>query len=157
MRGTTSNWRFLWQRSSDEESISMSRFSSCVSQALAGSACYTSIYFCPPFNLPAHINGLPMFSAATPHTITQYQQACHRLPDSKVHGANMGPIWDQQDPGGPHVGPMNFAIWAIIHAGQKCWQAIVSRQYTNHSELSCFTCLVAFFLTAARVLNMVKW
>ena len=32
-------------------------------------------------------------------------------PDSKVHGANMGPIWSQQDPGGPHVGPMNFAIW----------------------------------------------
>ena len=33
-------------------------------------------------------------------------------PDSKVHGANMGPIWGRQDPGGPHVGPMNFAIWA---------------------------------------------
>ena len=24
--------------------------------------------------------------------------------DSKVHGANMGPIWGHQDPGGPHVG-----------------------------------------------------
>ena len=34
-------------------------------------------------------------------------------PDSKVHGANMGPIWDRQDPGGPHVGHMNFAIWDI--------------------------------------------
>ena len=32
-------------------------------------------------------------------------------PDSKVHGANMGPIWGRQDPSGPHVGPMNFAIW----------------------------------------------
>ena len=32
-------------------------------------------------------------------------------PDSKVHGANMYPIWGWQDPGGPHVGPMNFAIW----------------------------------------------
>ena len=31
---------------------------------------------------------------------------CH---DSKVHGANMGPIWGRQDPGGPLVGPMNFA------------------------------------------------
>ena len=31
-------------------------------------------------------------------------------PDSKVHGANMGPIWGLQDPLGPHVGPMNFAI-----------------------------------------------
>ena len=32
-------------------------------------------------------------------------------PDSKLHVANMGPIWDRQDPGGPHVGPMNFTIW----------------------------------------------
>ena len=35
-------------------------------------------------------------------------------PDSKVHGANMGPIWGQQDSGGPHVGPMNLAIWELI-------------------------------------------
>ena len=35
------------------------------------------------------------------------------VPESKVHGANMGPIWGRQDPGGPHVGPMNFAIWGI--------------------------------------------
>ena len=32
-------------------------------------------------------------------------------PDSKVHGANMGPSWGRQDPGGPHVGPMNHAYW----------------------------------------------
>ena len=29
---------------------------------------------------------------------------------SKFYGANMGPTWGRQDPGGPHVGPMNFAI-----------------------------------------------
>ena len=34
-----------------------------------------------------------------------------RIPDSKVHGANMWPIWGRRDPGGPHVGPMNFAVW----------------------------------------------
>ena len=34
------------------------------------------------------------------------------LPDSKVHEANMGPTWGRQDPGRPHVGPMNLAIWA---------------------------------------------
>ena len=33
-----------------------------------------------------------------------------RIPDSMVHGANMGPIWGRQDQGGPHVGPMNFVI-----------------------------------------------
>ena len=36
--------------------------------------------------------------------------SCHH-PDSKVHEANMGPIWGRQDPDGPHVGPMIFAIW----------------------------------------------
>ena len=25
----------------------------------------------------------------------------------------MGPIWDRQDPGGPHVGPMTFAFWVF--------------------------------------------
>ena len=36
------------------------------------------------------------------------------IPDRKVHGANMGPIWGRQDPGGPHVCPMNFAIWDVF-------------------------------------------
>ena len=38
------------------------------------------------------------------------------FPDSMVHGASMGPTWGRQDPGGPHVGPMNFAIWVINHS-----------------------------------------
>ena len=38
----------------------------------------------------------------------------HTFPDSKVHGANMGPIWGRQDPDGPHVGSMNFAIWVVL-------------------------------------------
>ena len=35
-------------------------------------------------------------------------------PESKFHGANIGPIWGRQDPGGPHVGPMDFALWVNI-------------------------------------------
>ena len=38
----------------------------------------------------------------------------HNIPDSKVHGANVEPIWGRQDPGGSHVGPMNLDLW---HAG----------------------------------------
>ena len=34
--------------------------------------------------------------------------------DSKIHGANMGPIWGRHDPGGPHIGPMNLAIWVYV-------------------------------------------
>ena len=37
------------------------------------------------------------------------------VPDNKVHGANMGPIWGRQDPGGPHVGPMNFVLWDVFY------------------------------------------
>ena len=43
-----------------------------------------------------------------------------KYPDSKIHGANMGPIWGRQDPGGPHVGPMNFAIWEVYVARKYC-------------------------------------
>ena len=32
------------------------------------------------------------------------------IPDSKNHGANMGPTWALSAPDGPHVGPMNLAI-----------------------------------------------
>ena len=35
----------------------------------------------------------------------------------QVHEANMGPIWGRQDPGGPHVGLVNFAIWDSLSDG----------------------------------------
>ena len=35
---------------------------------------------------------------------------------SKVHGANMGPNWGRQDPGGSHVGPMNLAFWGTMQS-----------------------------------------
>ena len=59
-------------------------------------------------------------------------QIFNRILDSKAHGANMGPIWGGQDPGGPNVGPMNFAIWdmtrlALVPAIACC------RQATSHN------------------------
>ena len=50
------------------------------------------------------------------------------IPDSKVHGANMGRIWGQQDPGGPHVGPMNVVIWDTIGLGHSCYLTYISTQ-----------------------------
>ena len=35
------------------------------------------------------------------------------LPDSEVHGANMGPTWVLSAPDGPHVGPVNLAIGVV--------------------------------------------
>ena len=47
-----------------------------------------------------------------PQSATGSDETCwFTSPDSKVHGANMVPIWGRQDPDGPHVGPMNFAMW----------------------------------------------
>ena len=36
------------------------------------------------------------------------------IPDSKVHGDSMWPIWGRQDPGGPHVDLINLlsAMWS---------------------------------------------
>ena len=36
-------------------------------------------------------------------------------PDSKVHGANMGPTWVLSAPDGHHDGPTNLAIRAVCH------------------------------------------
>ena len=38
------------------------------------------------------------------------------IPDSNVHGANMGPTWVLPAPDGPHVGPTNLAIRDVL-----CW------------------------------------
>ena len=39
-----------------------------------------------------------------------WENCVHITPDSKDHGANIGPTWVLSAPGGPHVGPMNLAI-----------------------------------------------
>ena len=36
------------------------------------------------------------------------------FPDSTVREANMGPTWVLSAPDGPHVGPMNLAIWVTL-------------------------------------------
>ena len=55
----------------------------------------------------------PNWIVAVPHLAATWTN--EDSPDGKVHGANMGPIWGWQDPGRPHVGPMNLAIWVIVY------------------------------------------
>ena len=61
-------------------------------------------------------------------------------PESKIHGANLGPNWGRQDPGGPHVGPMNFAIWDCRHC------ADYRVRYESESLLSAINQLNMFSL-----------
>ena len=74
----------------------------------------------------------------------------YAFPDNKVHGAYMGPTWGRQDPGGPHVGPMNFAIWV----------AMFSYHFTYILQ-GCFTGLWQSYdcpsANEATLKNMNKW
>ena len=57
-------------------------------------------------------------------------------PDSKAYGAKMRPICGRQDPGGPHVGPMNFAIWVcIMRMGQLYLLSGMQQVHRGLSEL----------------------
>ena len=58
----------------------------------------------------------------------------HDIPDSKVHGANMGPTWGRQDPGGPCVGHVNLAIddeHAFQNTGPLCGESNGNRKMVN--------------------------
>ena len=68
--------------------------------------------------------------------------AVGNTPDSKVHGTNMGPIWGRQDPGGPDVGPMNFAIWDVMSS------KLCSNAASNTNK---FRCYYTFFNTLIKL------
>ena len=65
--------------------------------------------------------------------------------DSKVHGGNMGHIWGRQDPGGPHVGHMNFAIWVVpiksFHPGDD--YILVISLYIIYIYMCVWVCVIA--------------
>ena len=58
------------------------------------------------------------------------------VPDSKVHGANMGPIWGRQDPGGPHVSPVNFAIWGMSPQRHKMREYLDGLVQERHNSIA---------------------
>ena len=77
-----------------------------------------------------------------------YQKHAHVVfrcgyPDSKVHGANMGPTWVLSAPDGPHVGPMNLAIRVGISRFYSCPPGLLhghrndcSYCWHNHNRLT---------------------
>ena len=50
----------------------------------------------------------------------------YAFPDSKVHGANMGPTWGRQDPGRPHVGPINLLSRFITYIAPGAFDRLLS-------------------------------
>ena len=61
-------------------------------------------------------------------------------PESKVHGAYMGPIWGRQDPDGPHVGPMDFATWVFPQC--KFWFCLFIKHWQPENDIFVFHRLV---------------
>ena len=64
----------------------------------------------------------------------------HVDPDSKVHGANMGPTWVLLAPDGPHVGPMNLVI-----SGRYLPWLLMSCKQPVHQQPSVWLCLHGIF------------
>ena len=51
----------------------------------------------------------------------------HRsYPDSKVHGANMGPIWGRQDPGGPMLAPRILLSGYLTIEAETRWSSFLA-------------------------------
>ena len=78
---------------------------------------YTDIQFMPRSIQTAHTKCF-----ARNHEMKLYDQQSN--PDSKVHVAHVGPTWVLSAPGGPHVGPMNFAIKSCVRLWYSicvCW------------------------------------
>ena len=58
-----------------------------------------------------------------------YSSKNHLNPDSKFHWGHHEAHLGRQDPGGPHVGHMNFAIWEHIEDERK--QTILKKTFSN--------------------------
>ena len=59
------------------------------------------------------------------------------VPNSKVHGANMGPNWVLSAPDGLHVVPMNLVIRAILQCYFTATGAITWQR--NHNKIKLYT------------------
>ena len=75
------------------------------------------------------------------------------VPYNKVHGANMGPIWGRQEPGGPHVGSMNFAIWGVTKIGNTCKKASEDGNKAKKYTGSYFTVVKVSLVTSKKTSN----
>ena len=67
-------------------------------------------------------------------------------PDSKVHGANMGPTWDLSAPDGPRVGLMNLAIRVGTWKFKRCGcdrKPMLNRRVPSDPSSEAIACLAA--------------
>ena len=85
--------------------------------------------------VPQSITKIRLKTAYTFHSI----HPGSNIPDSQVHGANMGPTWVLSAPDGPHVGPMYLAIRNVAEMGLLfyLWLSKASANETKWPEIFC--------------------
>ena len=108
----------------------------CVSDHKGNRVLCKLVYLMPEKQLQHTDTGLSDF--CTP--ATQVESASRHIPDSKVHGANMGPPWVLSASDGPHVDPMNLAvgddtIWSLITASNITRYCVHNTSHEGISEL----------------------
>ena len=67
--------------------------------------------------------------------ITSAYEIVVNVPESKVHGTNMGSICGRQAPGGTHVDPMNLPIWVYLW---HYWVEVTKATFINCSVKDIF-------------------
>ena len=87
----------------------MAECKTAVSPAFCALITKNCVYKLVQYKWSIHLKPQPRWSWCSLN-ISSLPTAPVRFPDSKVHGANMGPTWVLSAPGGPHVVPMNLAI-----------------------------------------------
>ena len=96
------------------------------------------------------------FASLNRHCLTH--ASAHVIPDSKVHGANMGPTWVLSARDGPHVGPMNLAIRdGIAYLSTMFliwWKVVTANQCGTIWKQKCYQTLQIMYCTA--VLSFVE-
>ena len=87
--------------------------------------------------------------------------------DSKIHGANVGPTWGRQDPGGSHAGHTNLAIWGCykkpfcsiiriyISSSQNAWCGVLF--WTVRIKAAYTTCLASFLFANKPMITSEKY
>ena len=76
-------------------------------------------------------------------------------PESKVHGANVGPIWVLSAPGRPHVGPINLALRGILLINCILLNKYFKQKWTWKDHVGWLLCSLTLNVNK-RVLMLVK-
>ena len=91
-------------------------------------------------------------------------RATQNTPDSKVHGANMGPTWVLSAPAGPHVCPMNLGIRDIYRSFEILRDLMAFRTINVIKYLTLTFCLLQVSVTTgtcgewwARIGVWIQW